>query len=105
VAIQPNEWCAAPIQVVRYAQALFENSDCHKRIQRHAFEKVYAVFGLDDHDGPDKGAGNAFSITRDHVPAATQRAERLSEGFTPRTEPEPHTAIVELASLLITLRG
>ena len=73
--IQTDEWCAAPIQVVRHAQALLENGGRHKRIQRHAFERVYAVLGLDDHDSPDKGAGNAFANTRDHVPAATQRAE------------------------------
>ena len=153
---QPSELGTAPIQVVRYAQALLENGDRHKNIKRRAFEKVYAVFDRDDHEsynealtladslngklrndakqpvtvraiasvpsfelwlllhfediqapldrdevmrrlklhlpGYDKGARNAFAITRDHVPAATQRAERLSERFTPRTDPEPYTA-------------
>ena len=55
--------------------------------------------------GYDKGAGDAFAITKAHVAVATHRAERLSERFTARTEPEPYTAIVELVSLLTTLRG
>ena len=36
---------------------------------------------------------------------ATQRAERLAERFTARTDPEPFTAIVDLVSLLTTLLG
>jgi hypothetical protein len=169
VEVQPSELGTAPIQVVRYAQALFENGDRHKNIQRRAFEKVYAVFDRDEHDsyhealtladslngklrsdakqpvtfqaiasvpsfelwlllhfediqapldrdevmrrlklhipGYDKGAGDAFAITKAHVAVATHRAQRLSERFTARTEPEPYTAIVELVSLLTALRG
>lgn len=169
VEVRPSELGTAPIQVVQYAKALFENGDRHKNIQRRAFEKVYAVFDRDDHDsyyealtladslngklrndakqpvtflaiasvpsfelwlllhfediqaplhrdevmsrlkqhfpGYDKGAGNAFAITRDHVAVATQRAESLSLRFSARTDPEPFTAIVELVSLLTSLRG
>jgi hypothetical protein len=50
VEVQPSELGTAPVQVVQYAQALFENGDRHKNIQRRAFEKVYAVFDRDDHD-------------------------------------------------------
>lgn len=50
VEVQPSELGTAPIQVVLYAQQLFESGDRHKNIQRRAFEKVYAVFDRDDHD-------------------------------------------------------
>jgi hypothetical protein len=49
VEVHPSELGTAPIQVVQYAQALFENGDRHKNIQRRAFEKVFAVFDRDDH--------------------------------------------------------
>lgn len=49
VEVQPSELGTAPIQVVQYAKALFENGDRHKHIQRRAFEQVYAVFDRDDH--------------------------------------------------------
>lgn len=49
VAVQPSELGTAPIQVVQYAQQLFENGDRHRNIQRRVFEKVYAVFDRDDH--------------------------------------------------------
>jgi hypothetical protein len=50
VEVRPSELGTAPIQIVQYAKELFENGDCHKNIQRRAFEKVYAVFDRDDHD-------------------------------------------------------
>lgn len=50
VEVWPSELGTAPIQVVQYAQQLFESGDRHKNIQRRAFEKVYAVFDRDDHD-------------------------------------------------------
>lgn len=52
-----------------------------------------------------KGAGRAFALTRDHLEIASQRAERLAARFTAYDDPEPYTAIVELVTLLITLRG
>ncbi|MEY2863432.1 MAG: hypothetical protein RLY58_1139, partial [Pseudomonadota bacterium] len=55
--------------------------------------------------GYDKGAGNAFAITGEHLAVATQRAEALAGRFSAQTEPEPFTAIVELVKLLTTLRG
>lgn len=55
--------------------------------------------------GYDKGAGNAFELTRAHVPIASQRAERLAARFTAQTDPEPFTAIAELVKLLTTLRS
>jgi hypothetical protein len=53
----------------------------------------------------EKGAGNAFAITREHLEVATQRAERLAAKFSAYTDPEPFTAIVELVTLLTTLRA
>ena len=169
VEVRPSGLGTAPIQVVRYALALFEDGDRHRNIQRRAFEKIFAVFDRDEHDsyhealtlagsldgkhrndakqpvafkaiasvpsfelwlllhyqdiqaplhrdevmrrlklhipGYDKGVGNAFAITGDHLAVATQRAEGLAERFTARTDPEPFTAIVDLVSLLTTLRG
>ncbi len=49
VEVQPSDMGTAPIQLVRYALALFEDGDRHKNIQRRAFEKVYAVFDRDYH--------------------------------------------------------
>lgn len=50
VAVQPSELGTAPIQVVRYAQQLFEEGDLHKGIRPRSFDQVYAVFDRDDHD-------------------------------------------------------
>ena len=50
VEVQPSGLGTAPIQVVKYAQQLFESGDRHKNIQQRAFEKVYALFDRDDHD-------------------------------------------------------
>lgn len=169
VEVQPSALGTAPIQVVKYAQALFEEGDHRKHIQRRAFEKVYAVFDRDGHDsyhealalaasldgklrnearqpvvfqavasvpcfelwlllhfediraplhreevlhrlkrhmpGYDKGAGNAFAVTGQHVATATQRARRLAARFTAHTDPEPFTAVAELVNELTTLRN
>lgn len=50
VEVRPSELGTAPIQVVQYAQVLFENGDRHRNIQRRAFEKVYAVFDRESHE-------------------------------------------------------
>lgn len=50
VEVRPSELGTAPIQVVQYAQVLFENGDRHRNIQRRASEKVYAVFDRDNHE-------------------------------------------------------
>lgn len=49
VQVQPSELGTAPIQVVQYAQQLFEKGDRHKRIAPRVFDQVYAVFDRDDH--------------------------------------------------------
>jgi hypothetical protein len=49
VEVQPSELGTEPIQVVQYAETLFENGNRHKHIQPRAFEQVYAVFDRDDH--------------------------------------------------------
>ncbi len=50
VEVQPGQIGTAPIQVVRYAQQLFEYGDLHKGIRPQSFDQVYAVFDRDDHD-------------------------------------------------------
>ena len=55
--------------------------------------------------GYEKGATRAFSITRECVSVAMQRAEALAAKFNARSEPEPFTAIGELVGLLIQLRA
>ena len=54
--------------------------------------------------GYEKGAGNAFATTSEHLAVAIQRAERLAARFTADTAPEPFTAIAGLVALLTTLR-
>lgn len=49
IAVVPSALGTESIQVVQYAQALFENGDQHKGIEPRAFEQVYAVFDRDDH--------------------------------------------------------
>lgn len=50
VAVRPSQLGTAPIQVVRYAQQLFENGDLHLSIRPKSFDQVYALFDRDDHD-------------------------------------------------------
>lgn len=54
--------------------------------------------------GYEKGATGAFSITRESLSVATQRAQALSGRFDARSVPEPFTAIVDLVELLVNLR-
>ncbi len=168
VEVQPGRLGTAPIQVVRYAQQLFEEGDLHKGIRPRSFDQVYAVFDRDEHDsyvnalnlaksldgklrndekqlvsfkaiasipsfelwlllhyediqapihrdevmsrlshyipGYEKGAGGMFATTRNHLDAATQRAQVLAAKFNAYTDPEPFTALHELVTLLTTLR-
>ena len=55
--------------------------------------------------GYEKGAKHTFSITREHLSVATQRAETLAAKFSARTVPEPYTAIGYLVTLLTSLRS
>lgn len=55
--------------------------------------------------GYQKGASGVFATTRPGLEAATQRARWLSEHFTARDDPEPYTAIVDLVTILTTLRA
>lgn len=55
--------------------------------------------------GYEKGATRAFSITRECISVAMQRAEALAAKFNARSEPEPFTAIGELVGLLMQLRA
>ncbi len=49
VEVQPSALGTEPMQVVRYAQKLFEKGDPFKRVRPRAFEQVFAVFDRDDH--------------------------------------------------------
>ncbi|MDP2881201.1 MAG: RloB family protein [Azonexus sp.] len=49
VEVQPGQLGTAPIQVVHYAQQLFEEGDLRKGIRPKSFDQVYAVFDRDDH--------------------------------------------------------
>lgn len=62
VEVRPSELGTAPIQVVQYAQSLFEGGDRHRNIQRRAFEKVYAVFDRDDHESYHDALALAASL-------------------------------------------
>lgn len=169
VQVQPGQLGTAPIQVVRYAQQLFEEGDLHKGIRPKSFDQVYAVFDRDDHDsyfnalnlaqsltgklrnddkqpvsfkaiasipsfelwlllhfedtqapihrdvvmqrlkqhipGYEKGAGGAFTTTRNLLKTAIQRAQALAVKFNAYSDPEPFTAFHELVTLLTTLRA
>ena len=50
VEVQSGQLGTAPIQVVRYAQQLFEEGELQKGIRPKSFDQVYAVFDRDDHD-------------------------------------------------------
>lgn len=49
VKVAPSALGTQPIQVVQYAQQLFEKGDRARQIQPRAFEQVYAVFDRDEH--------------------------------------------------------
>jgi len=55
--------------------------------------------------GYEKGAGGAFSTTRDRLESAMQRAQALAAKFNAYSDPEPYTGIADLVTLLTTLRG
>jgi hypothetical protein len=49
VEVHPCAIGTEPIQMVRYAEQLFEKGVPHKRVRAKGFEKVFAVFDRDDH--------------------------------------------------------
>ncbi len=53
----------------------------------------------------NKGADSSFAMTRNRLEIAMQRAQALATRFNGYTDPEPYTAMVDLAALLTTLRG
>lgn len=55
--------------------------------------------------GYEKGVGSAFATTCERLDIATQRANALATRFNAKTDPEPYTAIVDLVTLLTSLRG
>jgi hypothetical protein len=55
--------------------------------------------------GYEKGAGNTFATTSEHLSVARLRAEQLALHFTADTDPQPFIGVAELVSLLIGLRA
>lgn len=55
--------------------------------------------------GYEKGALQIFSVTRERLPVATQRALALAARFNARSVPEPFTAVVGLVMSLTHLRA
>jgi hypothetical protein len=50
IEVRHCQYGTSPLQVVEYANDVFEKGDLHKKIKRKAFEQVYAVFDRDDHE-------------------------------------------------------
>jgi hypothetical protein len=76
VEVQPGQLGTAPIQVVRYAQQLFEEGDLYKGIRPKSFDQVYAVFDRDEHDS----YFNALSLAQS-LDGKLRNDERLPIGF------------------------
>lgn len=55
--------------------------------------------------GYDKGAGQAFAVTRKRLDDAKQRADDLATRFDAFSAPEPYTDVVALVKLLTALRS
>ena len=55
--------------------------------------------------GYEKGAGGAFTTTRNLLKTAIQRAQALAVKFNAYSDPEPFTAFHELVTLLTTQRA
>ena len=55
--------------------------------------------------GYENGAGQVFTLTRDRLGVATQRAQALVARFSAYDAPSPYTGIGGLVALLTTLRG
>lgn len=49
VQVQPGRFGTAPIQVVRYAQQLFDKGDLYKGIRPKSFDQIFVVFDRDEH--------------------------------------------------------
>lgn len=54
--------------------------------------------------GYEKGAGQAYAITRAHLEIALQRAKRLATLYSAETCPHPYTGVWDLVRLLTTLK-
>lgn len=64
IVVRPSYKGTAPIQVVEYAQRLFERGDNHKNVQPRASERVYAVFDRDEHPSYQAALQLAESLHR-----------------------------------------
>jgi hypothetical protein len=76
------------------------------------FEDVFAPVHRDDvikrlkRHIPDyvKGTTRSYFLTKERLPYAVQRSQILVGKFSARTAPEPYTAIVDLVTLLTSMR-
>lgn len=50
VQVRPSQFGTTPLQVVEYAEHLFEKGDAVQDIPPRGFERIYTVFDRDDHD-------------------------------------------------------
>jgi len=73
-----------PVQVVQYAQELFEKGDSHKGIAPKSFDRIYAVFDRDEH--------------RRRYGDALRQAQKLNDSVLQNDEkqPVPFHAIVSI---------
>lgn len=53
----------------------------------------------------EKGVGGSFANTREHLPKALQRAQKLAQCYNAYTSPESFTAIDQLVTTLTDLKG
>lgn len=72
VEVRPSEYGTTPVQVVQYAQNLFQSGNRYLKIQPGAFEKVYAVFDRDDHENYHEALALASSLDGKLVSDAEQ---------------------------------
>lgn len=64
ITVLPAGAGTAPIQVVQYAQELFERGDLGKSIRPRTFEQVFAVFDRDDHKSYADALKKAAALDR-----------------------------------------
>jgi len=62
VQVWPSAYGTQPLQVVEYAENLFQNGDAVKGVRALEFEQVYAVFDRDDHTTYHAALGKAASL-------------------------------------------
>lgn len=62
VVVLPGKHGTAPLQVVEYAERLFREGDHQQRIEKKAFEQIYAVFDRDRHPSYQEAIRRAHTL-------------------------------------------